>query len=195
MKFDRRTLIIASVLVVLVIFGLQKNRATNLPSGQVTEIGQISLNDTSPEPFTDRPLIEISTPKGVFTLELRPDISPEAALNFLNKWSVGYCNGTVFHRVEDWVVQGCDPKGDGTGGESTLKTENSTESFLAGSAGVARKSYPVDLSNDSQFFIVKKDSVFLDGEYSYLGRVISGMDVVNRLVPGDAILSTTILTK
>lgn len=99
------------------------------------------------------------------------------------------------HRVEDWVVQGCDPKGDGTGGNSTLPTENSSESFTAGSAGVARKAVPVDVSNDSQFFIVKKDSTFLDGQYTYFGMVASGMNTVDSLSVGDKIISTTILTK
>ena len=64
-----------------------------------------------------------------------------------------------------------------------------------GSVGVARKDFPKEVSNDSQFFIVKKDSQFLNGEYTYFGRVVSGMDTVNKLSVGNRILSTTILSK
>jgi cyclophilin family peptidyl-prolyl cis-trans isomerase len=54
---------------------------------------------------------------------------------------------------------------------------------------------PKELSNDSQFFIVKKDATFLNGEYTYFGRVVSGMDVVNKLSVGDKIGETIVLSK
>lgn len=145
--------------------------------------------------ISGRPQVEIATAKGTITLELRPDLAPKTVANFLAKFNSDYCNNLTFHRVEDWVIQGCDPKGDGTGGESTLPTENSPEPFVAGSVGVARKAFPTDVSNDSQFFITKTDSQFLDGQYTYFGKVVSGMDVVTNIAVGDRILSTTTLTK
>jgi cyclophilin family peptidyl-prolyl cis-trans isomerase len=60
---------------------------------------------------------------------------------------------------------------------------------------VARKPSPKEISNDSQFFIVKKDSQFLNGEYTLFGRVVSGMDVVNKLSQGDKIGETIVLAK
>lgn len=174
---------------------MQKDREKNLPPGKITETEPPEFADITPQPVPGNPRVEITTSKGKFTLELRPDLAPESVTNFLNKWSAGYCNNTAFHRVEDWVVQGCDPQGNGLGGKNTMPTENSTESFMVGSVGVARKPYPKDMSNDSQFFIVKKNSLFLDGEYTYLGRVISGIETVNNLQPGDVIISTAILTK
>jgi peptidyl-prolyl cis-trans isomerase B (cyclophilin B) len=113
----------------------------------------------------------------------------------LAKWNSGACNGKTFHRVEDWVIQGCDPKGDGSGGETNLPTEISKENFSAGSLGVARKMLPKDLSNDSQFFITKKDSNFLNAEYTYFGKVLTGMEIVNNISAGDKILSVSLLTK
>jgi peptidyl-prolyl cis-trans isomerase B (cyclophilin B) len=186
-------------LLVLVAFGfyLYKSRSDRpLPSGEIsTDIKISPTGSVTPAPITTQPEVEINTTKGKFTVQLLPDIAPRSVVNFLTKWSNGYCDGLVFHRVEDWVVQGCDPAGNGTGGQLNLPTETSANSFKRGSLGVARLAYPKDKSNDSQFFIVKKDSTFLDGEYTYLGKVLTGMSVVESLVATDKITGTTILTK
>jgi cyclophilin family peptidyl-prolyl cis-trans isomerase len=195
MKISQRLIITIVVLSIAFIVVLQRDRKNNLPDGKITETQPIDIAEISPEPISGHPQVEFSTSKGKFIIELRPDLAPESTVNFLNKWAVDYCDNTTFHRVEDWVVQGCDPEGNGLGGKNTLPTESSTESFLTGSVGAARRPYPKESSNDSQFFIVKKDSLFLDGEYTYLGRITSGMDVINKLAAGDVILSTTVLTK
>jgi len=191
--------IVALVAVVLVIIGAVlisraiKNR--QLPTGKVTQ----NQPEMSPLPESEalktRPQVSISTSKGDFIIELRPDIAPKTVANFLSKFSQGYCNNLTWHRVEDWVVQGCDPAGNGTGGLSNLPTETSGEPFVTGSVGVARQASPKEISNDSQFFIVKTDSTFLNGEYTYFGKVIAGLDTVNKLAIGDKIISTLILSK
>ena len=191
--------LVALVVVVLVIIGAVliswtvKNR--QLSTGKVTQ----NQPEMSPLPGSEalktRPQVSISTSKGDFTIELRPDIAPKTVANFLSKFSLGYCNNLTWHRVEDWVVQGCDPAGNGTGGLSNLPTETSGEPFVAGSIGVARQASPKEISNDSQFFIVKTDSTFLNGEYTYFGKVIAGLDTVNKLAIGDKIISTLILSK
>ena len=193
---NRRNLIIAAILLGIGAVALRKPIAQLLPTGNMTQqqAGVENLSIT-PEPISGRPQVEINTAKGKIVLELRPDVAPKTVVNYLGKWSRGECNNLTFYRVEDWVVQGCDPAGDGTGGSSTLPTENSQESFTAGALGVARRAVPADVSNDSQFFIVKKDSTFLDGQYTYFGKVLSGLDVVNSISIGDKIISTTILTK
>jgi peptidyl-prolyl cis-trans isomerase B (cyclophilin B) len=198
MHWDTRTLIILGLVILFGWFFFQ-NRNKILPTGKLEESKPVNVSNldttTATEPLTGKPLVEIVTSKGKFIVELRPDVAQKTVINFLNKFSSGYCAGKTFHRVEDWVVQGCDPTGTGTGGQDNLPTETSTENFAAGSLGVARKTYPKDISNDSQFFITKKDSSFLNGEYTYFGKVTSGMDVINSLAVGDTILSTTILTK
>ena len=193
---NRRNLIIAAILLGAGAVALRKPIAQLLPNGNMTQ-QQTSVENTAvtPEPISGRPQVEIDTAKGKIVLELRPDVAPKTVANYLGKWSRGECNNLTFHRVEDWVVQGCDPAGDGTGGNSTFPTETSQESFPAGALGVARRAVPADVSNDSQFFIVKKDSKFLDGQYTYFGKVLSGLDVINSLSIGDKIISTTILTK
>lgn len=194
---NRRNLIIAAGVIILAALIFKKPLSKILPTGGL-DFGSTpgsSDNATTPAPIPGRPQVEILTTKGLITLELRPDVAPKTVANFLAKWNGGYCDNKTFHRVEDWVVQGCDPKGDGTGGSTNLPTETSGESFTSGAVGVARKSVPKDLSNDSQFFIVKKDSTFLDNEYTYFGKVVSGLDVVDKLSVGDKIISTTLLSK
>lgn len=191
--------LIAFIIIFLVIVGFiiyKAKQKINLPFGKVTQTQEIAgQTGTMQNPIIGKPQVKISTSKGDFTIELRPDVAPKTVANYLAKFSTGFCQDLTWHRVEDWVVQGCDPKGDGTGGESNLPTETSNESFLVGGVGVARKASPKELSNDSQFFIVKKDSQFLDGEYTYFGKVIAGMDIVNKIQVGDKIISTTILSK
>jgi peptidyl-prolyl cis-trans isomerase B (cyclophilin B) len=194
---SKRKVYIGLIILLALGFYLYQLRANRpLPTGQISQDLQISPSPiVTPAAIPTHPQVQISTTKGTFTVELRPDIAPQSAINFLTKWSNGYCDGLTFHRVEDWVVQGCDPAGDGTGGQLILSTETSSNTFTRGSLGVARLAYPKDKSNDSQFFIVKKDSTFLDGEYTYLGKVLSGMSVVDSLSPQDTITQTTILTK
>jgi cyclophilin family peptidyl-prolyl cis-trans isomerase len=195
---NRNYVIGAISIIVLLIGGLllyRNYKAKSLTTGKMTQDQITPTPQTTPTSISGRPQVTIKTSKGDVVIELRPDVAPKTVANFVEKFNSGYCEGKTFHRVEDWVVQGCDPLGDGTGGSTTLPTETSTEPFLIGAVGVARKATPKELSNDSQFFIVKKDSQFLDGEYTYFGKVISGMDIVNKLAIGDKITSSVVLTK
>lgn len=191
--------LITLIVILLVVAGFiiyKAKQKINLPIGKVTQTQEIAgQSATMQNPNLGKPQVKISTSKGDFVIELRPDVAPKTVANYLAKFSTGFCQNLTWHRVEDWVVQGCDPKGDGTGGESNLPTETSNESFLVGGVGVARKASPKEYSNDSQLFIVKKNSQFLDGEYTYFGKVIEGMNIVNSLQVGDKIISTTILSK
>ena len=102
----------------------------------------------------------------------------------------GFYDNLTFHRVEDWVVQGGDPKGTGTGGER-VPSEYNDLSFKLGAAGIARGQDPA-FNNDSQLFFVKKDSTFLDKQYTNFGQVTSGMDVIAGIKIGDKIKSIKI---
>ena len=195
---NRNSLIAAIVVIAAIIVGLviSRNYRKTLSTGKITQATPTAgESGTLQQPLKTKPQILISTSKGDFTIELRPDVAPKTVTNFLAKFNSGYCDNLTWHRIEDWVVQGCDPAGNGNGGQSNLPTETSGESFVVGSVGGARKDFPKEVSNDSQFFIVKKDSQFLNGEYTYFGRVVSGMDTVNKLSVGNRILSTTILSK
>lgn len=169
---------IAIGLLILTVFAvyLAKSRQSRpLPTGDMSQDLAISPSLlVTPAVIATHPEVEIATTKGKFTIQLRPDISPRSTVNFLTKWSNGYCDKLTFHRVEDWVVQGCDPAENGTGGQLTLPTETSSVTFVRGSIGVARLAYPKDKSNDSQFFIVKNRSIPAAKPTPIIGFFVSG---------------------
>lgn len=124
---------------------------------------------------------------GTFTIALRPDKAPQTVARFVDKARGGFYNGLTFHRVEDWVVQGGDPRGDGTGGEK-VPSEYNDLPFDAGAVGVARGQDPA-VNNGSQFFVVKNNARWLDNQYTNFGQVTAGLDVVRGIQVGDKIKS------
>jgi len=125
---------------------------------------------------------------GTISVELDADIAPITVTNFINLVNEGFYDGLTFHRVIDgFMIQGGDPLGNGTGGsDKTIKGEFASNgidnplSHTRGTISMARSQYDKD-SASSQFFIVQKDSKHLDGNYAAFGRVISGMDVVDKI--------------
>ncbi len=124
--------------------------------------------------------------KGVIKLELDADEAPITVENFVNLVKDGFYDGLTFHRVaNNFMIQGGDPKGDGTGGsDKTIKGEFSANgvknniSHKRGVISMARNSISMD-SASSQFFIVQADSEALDGQYAAFGHVTEGMDIVD----------------
>src|SRR5437773_11940642 len=127
---------------------------------------------------------------GSITFTLRPDKAPQTVERFADKARSGFYDNLTFHRVEDWVVQGGDPKGTGTGGDR-VPSEYNDLSFKLGAVGIARGQDPA-INNGSQWFVVLKDSTFLDKQYTNFGQVTSGMDVVKGIKIGDKIKSITV---
>ena len=127
---------------------------------------------------------------GSFTIGLRPEKAPATVERFAAKARSGFYDDLTFHRVEDWVAQGGDPLGTGTGGEK-VPSEYNDLPFKLGAAGIARGP-DVKINNGSQWFVVLKDSTFLDKQYTNFGQVESGMDVVKSIKIGDKIKKITI---
>ena len=132
----------------------------------------------------------LKTSRGNISLTLYADKAPNTVKNFIDKAQSGYYNGLIFHRVEDWVIQGGDPLGKGYGG-GQMPTEMNDLPFVKGSLGVAR-GQDIRISNDSQFFITKSDASWLNNQYTNFGIVTDGMDVVDKIQIGDKILGITI---
>lgn len=124
---------------------------------------------------------------GVIKAELYPDVAPNTVNNFVSLVKRGFYNGLIFHRViRGFMIQGGDPDGNGTGGPGYgIKGEfaqNGVKNDLRHTAGVlsmARSMMPD--SAGSQFFIMHKDAPHLDGAYAAFGKVIEGMEVVDRI--------------
>lgn len=134
------------------------------------------------------PIVTMKTSKGVVTIELYPDVAPNTVNNFIALVEKGFYNGTSFHRViPDFMIQGGDPRGNGTGGPGySIRGEFTSNHFqnnlkhTRGVISMARAMNPN--SAGSQFFIMVKDSPYLDGEYASFGQVTSGMEEVDRIV-------------
>ncbi|MGI6307705.1 MAG: peptidylprolyl isomerase [Dethiobacteria bacterium] len=135
--------------------------------------------------------VTIDTAKGQIVLEVYPDLMPITVANFDKLVQSGFYNGLKFHRVEDWVIQGGDPNGNGTGGPGwTIKLETHPQlSNIRGALAMARAMHPD--SAGSQFYILKKDATMLDGQYAVFGKVVEGMDVVDQIRIGDLMQTVT----
>ncbi|MFZ5899415.1 MAG: peptidylprolyl isomerase [Bacillota bacterium] len=127
----------------------------------------------------------MNTSKGDITIEVYPDKMPITAGNFIDLVSQGFYDGLTFHRVEHWVVQGGDPKGNGTGGSGKrIKLETHPDlKNVRGCIAMARAQHPDSAS--SQFYFLKKDAPWLDGQYAVFGMVRDGMNVVDQIEVGD----------
>jgi cyclophilin family peptidyl-prolyl cis-trans isomerase len=142
-------------------------------------------------------VVRISTPKGDIVIELFDRQSPITTGSFLLLAQKGFYNGLTFHRVvPGFVIQGGDPKGDGTGGPGfTLPDEFDPKiPFDRGIVAMAKTDDPN--SAGSQFFVCLggPDAVgFLTGHYAAFGRVLEGMDVADKIVVGDKMTAVTVL--
>lgn len=129
--------------------------------------------------------------ESVIKLELYPEIAPNTVNNFLSLVKKGYYDGLTFHRViPGFMIQGGCPNGTGTGGPGyVIKGEFSNNGFdnplkhERGVISMARTNFPD--SAGSQFFIMVKDSPFLDKQYAAFGKVIEGMEEADKIVEAD----------
>ena len=146
------------------------------------------LSSCGEDAIPERPVVEMKVKNfGTIRLELRHDQAPLTVENFLSLTEKGFYDGLTFHRiVQNFMIQGGDPKGNGTGGsEKTIKGEfsrngvNNTLTHTRGTISMAR-SQAYD-SASSQFFICNADSTFLDGNYAAFGYVTEGMEVVDAI--------------
>ena len=130
----------------------------------------------------------IETTKGPVVIEMRPDLAPNHVAHIKKLAREGFYDGIVFHRVIDgFMAQTGDPTGTGTGSSKypNLKQEFNAEPHTRGVTSMARSSNP-DSAN-SQFFIVFDDARFLDRQYTVWGKVIEGMDNVDKFKRGEPV--------
>ena len=173
------------------------------------DLNALELPQLTKDVAENEDLVEMVTNKGTIKIKLFPEYAPKAVENFMTHAKDGYYNGLTFHRViKDFMIQGGDPKGDGTGGESIwgegFETEINNHLYnIRGALSMARSQDPN--SNGSQFFIVQNSDDMpdgllkddypqaiidayknggypsLDGQYTVFGQVIEGMDVVDAI--------------
>ncbi len=133
---------------------------------------------------------------GSIVIELYPDVAPNTVNNFISLVKSGFYDNNTFHRlVKDFVLQGGDPNGTGTGGPGyTIKgefSENGVKNDLKHTKWVVSMARSQDYdSAGSQFFIVLGDADYLDGQYAAFGKVIDGKSNINKIVSREGISDT-----
>ncbi len=184
-------------------------KTTETSTVESIDLNSLELPQLNTEVADNEDLVEMVTNKGTIKIKLFPELAPKAVENFMTHAKDGYYDGVTFHRViQDFMIQGGDPEGNGTGGESIwgegFETEISNQLYnIRGALSMARTQDPN--SNGSQFFIVQNSDDMhdgllkddypqaiidayknggypsLDGEYTVFGQVVEGMDVVDAI--------------
>lgn len=157
--------------------------------GVVVCLSGCGANEEAGGLLNDTYNVEISVKDmGKIKLELDAKTAPITVRNFIELAEDGFYDGLTFHRIiGGFMIQGGDPNGDGSGGsEKTIKGEfskNGVKNDISHKRGVISMARSNDYdSASSQFFIVHKDSLYLNGEYAAFGHVSEGMDVVDKIV-------------
>lgn len=134
--------------------------------------------------LTGKQIVVLETSKGNITLELDADKAPKTVTNFVSLAKAGFYNGLSFHRViPNFMIQGGDPNGDGTGGTSvfgeTFEDEQSDLQLVRGVIAMANRG---PNTNGSQFFIIQAPATpWLQGRHTVFGRVTEGLEIVDAI--------------
>lgn len=169
------------------------NRITK-QTHQFDEFNQISLtkHDFPEIPPKSRPLVKFQTTRGDFEIELFPDIAPVTVANFIALINSEFYNDIYFHRVEPgFVCQAGDPRGDGWGGaQYQIPCEYNQLFYERGTVGMAHAGKD---TGSSQFFISHMPLPHLNGHHTAFGKVVSGMEVIEKIEVFDKILTASVL--
>lgn len=203
-NLKKRLTLLMILTLVFIVSGCGKTPNTNSSSkdGTSTQQNNSTSNSTSNSSSNaasntayksqysgKKPIVTIEMSDGSkITAELYPDIAPKTVDNFVSLIQKNFYDGLIFHRViPDFMIQGGDPQGTGAGGPGySIPGEFASNGFkndlkhTRGMLSMART--PAPNSAGSQFFIMVKDTPQLDGDYAAFGKVISGMETVDKIV-------------
>ncbi len=185
-------LILALVPLAIIIIALtanDKNLRVGNPYEKAEEITKVTDKQSVTPPkvkldITKRYKVILKTTEGDITIKVNPLDAIMASTNFVYLSKIGFYDNTIFHRViKDFMIQGGDPLGNGTGGPGyTFNDEPIEGEYVRGTVAMANSG---PNTNGSQFFIVVKDSPDLPKNYTIFGKVIDGMDVVDKIAAGE----------
>lgn len=133
-------------------------------------------------PMAKNPAAVFETNKGTFKAEIFQDKVPITANNFINLAKSGFYNNLTFHRViPDFMIQGGDPKGDGTGGPGYEIKDEFSPQLKHSSKGILSMANAGPNTGGSQFFITLAPTPWLDGKHAIFGKIVEGMDAVDAI--------------
>lgn len=182
------SLLLSAMLIVAGLTSCSTDSTSGAEASSNTAGSKENSTEETKNMLTGKHHVEITVKdKGVIAVELDADTAPITVTNFVELANSGFYNGLTFHRIiEGFMIQGGDPKGNGTGGsDKNIKGEfaaNGIKNDISHERGVISmaRSSAYD-SASSQFFIMHKTSTHLDGQYAAFGHVTSGMDIVDDL--------------
>ncbi len=129
-----------------------------------------------------RVIAEFTTTMGSFQVQLATDAAPKTCANFIKLADSGFYKDTIFHRVIDgFMIQGGDPKGNGTGGPGYTIPDEFSSRIIHDGPGILSMANAGPNTGGSQFFITLEATPWLDGKHAAFGRVIQGLDVVKKI--------------
>lgn len=167
-----------------------EEKKTNVNDGIATSEGK----DKKPAAEVKDIRIELETSKGKIEATIYASKVPMTAANFLNLAKRGYYDGLTFHRViPNFMIQGGDPRGTGTGGPGYRFKDEFDPSLKHDGPGVFSMANAGPGTNGSQFFITHKETSWLNNKHSVFGKVSKGQNIVNAIAKGDTIKSIKIL--
>jgi cyclophilin family peptidyl-prolyl cis-trans isomerase len=192
-----KKLILLGIVSIVVVAGLAAwmmlrrtpSPAPGEPPGSVTKTETPTPNTPKAEGGN---MLVIETDGGTVEIELYPEDAPKTVARIKELAQKGFYDGLTFHRVvPGFVVQGGDPKGDGTGGSGqNLPAEFNKRQHVDGTLAMARAADPN--SADSQFYIALARIPYLDGQYTIFGQVTKGLDIVHKIKIGDKMKKVTV---
>lgn len=139
-------------------------------------------------------LVNIETDRGIIELELYPQHAPKTVNNFVFLAGEGFYDGVSFHRViSNFVIQGGDPTGTGSGGPGYRFEDEVLGNPLKHETGSLSMANAGPNTNGSQFFIAHAPQSHLDGKHTVFGKVVKGQDVVDSIAAGDLMTSVSVL--
>jgi cyclophilin family peptidyl-prolyl cis-trans isomerase len=185
------------IIVVVVIAYVAFSLTNGTTAKDLIQKGGSKMDTTKTEPASTAEaknrIVTIETNKGTIKFEIYEKEAPITSKNFIELTGKGFYDGLTFHRVvPGFVIQGGDPKGDGTGGSGkTIQLEiNPKLKHVEGAVAMARTMDPN--SATSQFYITLAPQTSLDGQYAVFGKVTEGMAVVKNITKGDIMKKITI---
>lgn len=141
--------------------------------------------EESPFMMPKHPVVAIETNQGTIVVALKPDVAPKAVENFLRLAQSDYYNGVIFHRViKNFMIQGGDPTGTGSGGQSVWGKpfeDEVSKTVVFDKPGLLAMANAGPKTNGSQFFITTASTPWLNGKHTIFGEVVEGYDVVKKI--------------
>ena len=173
--------VVFSLLMMVALAGCSGG-ATPSASAPTAKPVQVSETTSKLAINPDNPVAKFETSQGTFRLELFEDKAPITVKNFVTLASKNYYDGLIFHRIiEDFMIQGGDPSGNGTGGPGYKIQDEFQPALTHDGVGVLSMANAGPNTGGSQYFITLKATPWLDGKHAVFGRVIEGLDVVKKI--------------